>query len=585
MNKKTRVNLIKLRQSINETLKKWDDEIDSAARKGAKENFLLALIRSKNRWRCRNDLFYLCEIVGQDKIVSIPRYYESFCDEVSLMNWQILRLGLHPPNEDILPLEYVTDNPKIDLEQLERLYLCFRTFWKTTIISKVHSLQLLLNFNNIHIVLCHNKQLNASAILVSIKNMFLTTSLKYWFPECVPNTKEWGSMSKFSLANRTDMGREEDNIEAVGVDTEITGGHWQVAKKNDLVTEKSVGTEEQIKKSIAWDERFNIGQFDDPKIKLQDYEGTRYHFADMYSKKLNDPNIKFIKVPVLNDFEDNSSCPLPERYTPEDIRKLKEANPWIFWTQMMLEPKDPAKMRFTPEMISYYTEIPEGCSYYLLIDPSSARKKKSDFTVMKVIAIGWFKLKGEETPKLRRAIVDGLRDKLDPKQRVDEAIRFARKYPLKGIGWEAIAFQSTDCFYFEEKRREYKGIPEAEEIKSHSVSKEDRIRGLMPDYAQHNWLWAPKGTLVIQSKFDGKNYDLTEEQEYEFLHFPLGSHDDLLDTDTFLNLMTSITPPQPVKNKEEIGDMTFGEYHKLREDRQRFLRRNPFSKFYQPSYR
>ena len=576
--------MLKLRQSINETLKKWDDEIDSQAREGKSDNFLLALIRARNRWRCRNDLLYLCEIVGQDKVVSIPRYYEPFCDEVSLMNWQVLRLGLHPPNEDILPIENVTDNPEKDLERLQRLYLCFRTFWKTTIISKVHSIQLLINFNNIHIVLAHNKQENASALLVAIKNMFLTTSLKYWFPECIPQTKEWGSMSEFSLANRTDWGREEQSIEAIGVDTEITGGHWQVAKKNDLVTEKSVGTEEQIKKSIDWDERFNIGQFDDPKIKLQDYEGTRYHFSDMYSKKLGDPNIKFIKIPLLNDFEDNSSCPLPERYTPEDIRKLKETNPWVFWTQMMLEPKDPAKMRFTPEMIKTYTEVPEGCNYYLLVDPASARKKKSDFTVMKVVAIGWFKLKGEDTPILRKAIVDGLRDKLDPKQRVDEAIRLARRWSVKGIGWEAIAFQSTDCFYFEAKRREYKGIPTPQEIKSHSVSKEDRIRALMPEYAQHKWLWPPKGTLVNISKFDGKTYDLTEEQEYEFLHFPLGAHDDLLDTDTFLNLM-DITKPSPPKDKEEITDMTFGEYHGLMDDRRKSLRLNPWQRFHQPSYR
>lgn len=581
---------MKIRFSINKHLEDWNARIQEAQTLGKSEEYLLGLNRLKNRWQARNDLYFLCKVCGQDKITD-PRwryYYEPFCDEVSLMNWQIIKLGLHPPSGDegvpnMLEIDEVVD----DIRELsmQRLYLAFRTFWKTTIISKIHSLQLLLNFPNIHIVLCHNRQSNASDILVAIKNLFLTTPLRRWFPEYIPDTKEWGNMQGFSVACRTDLGRDEDNIEAVGIDTEITGRHWQVGKKNDLVTEKSVTTDDQLKKTLDWDERFNIGLFDDPQYPLQDYEGTRYHFSDLYSHKVSDSRIKLIKIPLLRNFEDNSSCPIPERFSPHAIKELKETDPWVFWCQHMLEPKDPAKMRFQPEMIAYYTEIPQkGCNYYLLIDPGSARKKKSDYTVMEVVGVGWIKFRNEELPKLRKFIADGLRDKLDPKQRVDEAMRLALKWNIKGLGWEAIAFQSTDSFYFEEKRREYRQVPTPQEIKSHSVSKEDRIRGLMPEYARGEWLWPPKGTLVQMSKFTGKNYDLTEELEYEFLHFPLGEHDDLLDAQTFLHLM-NIIEPQPIKDNSEPEGMTFGELTKLRDDRLAALRKNPWQKFYQSSYR
>jgi hypothetical protein len=40
----------------------------------------------------------------------------------------------------------------------------------------------------------------------------------------------------------------------------------QIAKKNDLVTEKSVWTEDQIKKTADWDTRFNLGNFDNLSV-------------------------------------------------------------------------------------------------------------------------------------------------------------------------------------------------------------------------------------------------------------------------------------------------------------------------------
>ncbi|KKL90773.1 hypothetical protein LCGC14_1901370, partial [marine sediment metagenome] len=218
----------------------------------------------------------------------------------------------------------------------------------------------------------------------------------------------------------------------------------------------------------------------------------------------------------------------------------------------------------------YYSEIPLGCNYYLLIDPASARKKKSDYTVMTIIAID---------SDNNRLIIDGIRDKLDPKQRVDTAISLAQRWEVKGIGWEAIAFQSTDLFYFEEKRRKLKGIPTVEEIKSQKVSKEDRVRGLLPSYVNGKWLWAPKGVIVKQSKFSGKSYDFIEDLEKEFLSFPLGAHDDILDTQTFLSLMKSVYRAKPLSENKEPTEMTYGEISSQVDEEKRFVRKNPWAKF------
>jgi hypothetical protein len=222
-------------------------------------------------------------------------------------------------------------------------------------------------------------------------------------------------------------------------------------------------------------------------------------------------------------------------------------------------------------MISYFDAIPQGSIFYLLVDPASRRKKKNDWTVMLIVGLGWYK------GRVCKFIVDGVRDKLDPKQRVDMAIALAKKWGIKGCGWEAIGFQETDCFYFEEVRRKEQIFFTIEEINSHNSSKEDRIRGLMPDYAQHNWLWPQKGTIERMSFVDGRKFDLTTEMDLEMFHFPFGEHDDLLDTMTFLNRIVTVTPEETKETPDSEG-MTFGEYAAIRDDRLNTMNKNPWDK-------
>lgn len=573
---------MKLREAINNTSLELLKVIRDCKTKGARRHYTIMY----KRWLCRNDLFFLTCITGHEKIAQWGDFYRPFCDDVSLMNWKVVELKIHPPSELM---------PRIEEEfSMQRLYLRYRGYYKTTIVTICHSAQLLLNFNNIHIVLCHNKQRTSSDNLVAIKNLFLNKpklsketkemlkreygvsaglSIRELFPECIPSGKEWGSAEKFSLENRTDKQRPEDNVEAVGVDTEITGGHWQVAKKNDLVTEKAVNTEDQIKKTMDWDSRFNKGHFDQLNQTLQDYEGTRYHFSDLYSKKKGDDRINVTEVSIVKDLNkfkagDDSQIEHPERYNRADIEDLMTDDMWVFMCQLMLKPEDPERMQFNQRMIKYYDSIPDGTFSYLLVDPATAMKKRSDYTVMLIVDVIVI------DSVVRKYVRDGIRDKIDAKKRVDMAIDFAKEYKVKDIAWEAIGFQQTDCFYFEEARRKAGLRVCATEIKSQQGAKEDRIRGLIPEYSNGEWYWPEKGKLVKSSSFSGKNYDLTEEMEYELMQFPLSQHDDLLDGMTFLNRL-NISKPVQKKVLEDRKDMTFGDLHRITDQGRRS--KNPWA--------
>ena len=530
----------------------------------------MVLLREKKQWLCRNDLFYLCCLVGNHEIRRLRDVFEPFCDEVSLMNWRVVELGIQPPFLNMLKADEVD---KYDDYNMQRLYICHRGYYKTTIVTKVHSLQLLLNFPNIRMVLVHNKQDNSSDNLRTVKEYFLSTEVGRLFPEYIPSGKEWGNLSGFSVACKTDIARSEDTIEAIGVGTEITGRHWDVAKKDDLVVEDSVTTDEQIKKTEDYDDRFNAGHFTSPKYKLQDYSGTRYHHADLYSKKKNDKNIKFIKIPL----EDGDGNPThPSRFTPADIVLIKSGlNPWVYNCQHMLEPDDPAKMSFKREMIQYYDSLPASCNFYLLVDPSSQRKKKSDYTAMKVVGVAT--INRDRVLVRARFIADMIRDKLDPKGRIDAGVELIKKWKIKEVGWEETGL-ADDCFYLEERRREERLSCIITPIKTAKIAKEDRIRNiLMPEYAKLMWFWPAKGKMVKYSTFHGRNFDLTEVLEEEFIHFPLGAHDDLLDCETFLSQLTIIAPE--IYEKQEFKGLTFGDYVKNGEERIAETRNHPWRQF------
>lgn len=546
--------MTRLRESINEVVISYDRMIRSAK----SERVAGELLKEKKRWLCRNDLYYLCCLTGHEGIKKHPEIFQDFCDEVSLINWVLVKYGVMPPSQDMLPISKVVDD---DSELvMERAYLCYRSFYKTTIVNKVNSLQLILNFPNIRIALLHNRQENASDNLNSIKSYFLNTMVGRLFPEYLPEGKDWGNSHGFSVACRTDSSASEDTIEAIGVGTEITGRHWHVAKKDDLVTQDSVTTDDQIKKTQDYDDRFNVGHFVDSKFKIQDYSGTRYHFYDLYSVISNNPNIKLIKIPI----EDGKGNPThPTRFTVADIAKIKSdmRSIWVYNCQMMLNPDDPAKMTFSTSMIVYYEAIPSPCSFYLLVDPAGKRKKKSDYTAMLVVAVDGYG---------KRYIVDGIRDKIDPQKRINRGIELAKKYGVLEVGWEEVGL-ADDTFYLEEKRRVEGLFFTITPIKAQQIAKEDRIRNILcPEYAEHQWLWPKKGVLVKVSEYDGMTYDLVEELEKEFIQFPLCIHDDLMDCQTFLSRLSVIKPELAVEREERA--MTYGDLHVMMDERQNALK-------------
>lgn len=531
--------MLKLRNTINKWVKEWDEKILAAS----SDEEVVKLNTYKERWLCQNDLFYLGLLTGhilwtkgQVKGFVVP-FHRDFCDKVSLMNWQIVHKGLMSQPENMLEVKDVVDEPE-ELGKTRRLFLYFRSAYKSTVVTKLHTIQLLLNFPDIHVFISHNTQVNASDILVSIKKLFLTTRLRNLFPEYIVKEKDWGNQTGFSVACRKDYVMTGDNVEAIGINTEVTGRKAHVFKNDDIVTEQSVTNEEQLRQSNKYLE-MHKSLFVNPSLLIEDYSDTKYHFADATTMLEEDPDVQTIKVPLLEEnpqgdilWQDKKyTCILPEHFTKEGIGKEQVSglmkDPAIFNLQYMLNPKNPVKVKFTEEMIRYFEYIPQGLNYYLIVDPADSEEKRACYTAMKIIGVdsdeNWY-------------WVDGLFDKIDDRERIDEAIRLAVRWRVFEVLWEYLSFGRTDARNFERASRlvpnHLRTWASVREIKAMRISKDDRILGLNDRYSRHKIFWPPK--LMYYSKFEGKVIDIVQAQEYEFLGFPLVSHKDLLDAESFM---------------------------------------------------
>lgn len=296
--------------------------------------------------------------------------------------------ALHQPTIDILQhfpvpnLEQFTQNdclvngkwvytPIVPMLQLpgkkRRLILDSRSFLKTTINCMAHSIQWILNYPDISILLLMASDKRASDVLSEIKGHFqYNPRFRELFPEHCPkkSISEWGTMAEFTSEGRLkEIVRKEPTIMTGSVEKGAAGYHFHVIKFSDIVDENNIAGDglERIRKKFD----ISLNLLINPRYWI-DVEGTRYHFGDTYgkiierelAKKLEDREYEiFCRGALVRD------VPGGEKFTPEEgkipfkkdekghrisrweemfpVQKLEEEeknDPWLFSTQKLNSP-------------------------------------------------------------------------------------------------------------------------------------------------------------------------------------------------------------------------------------------------------
>jgi predicted phage terminase large subunit-like protein len=172
---------------------------------------------------------------------------------------------------------------------------------------------------------------------------------------------------------------------------------------------------------------------------------------------------------------------------------------------------------FKRNWIQYYSNLnPTGMNTVILVDPASGRRKKNDYTSMWALGLG---------TDGNRYVLDIVRDKLNLTERASTLFNLHRKWKPAEVRYEQYGMMADiEHIRSEMDLRSYRfAITEV----GGSTRKEDRIRRLVPIF-QKGRIWFPHQLMYTDKT--GESRDLVHDFiETEYLSFPVGRHDDMMD--------------------------------------------------------
>ena len=438
-----------------------------------------------------------------------------------------------------------------------------REHFKSSIVTYGGVIQEVLRDPEITIGIFSHVKPIAKAFLAQIKREFeANDSLRQLFPEIFYEDPQRQSPS-WSLDNGIIVRREgnpkEATIEAHGlVDGQPTAKHFKLLVYDDVVTQESVSTPDQIAKTTeAWSLSDNLGSIGGRKWHL----GTRYHFADTYSEIIKRGAATPRIYPATDDgTPDGHPVLFPQAVWDQKKRDQLEST---IATQMLANPLAGKQRMFDVADLQTYEVRPLTLMGYLLIDPARSVKKDSAHTAMVVLGVD---------AAGNKYLLDGVDHKMDLMERWrwmrDLWERWARAPGVVGVqvGYERFG-AIADLDYFKERQR-IEGvrfeITELEWPREGEGSKKDRVQRLVPDIKGHrfylpyptddNRLTAVQRRMVEQGyeyrlseqirRVDENDhiYDVTDRFRLQVSYFPFGGLKDLLDAASRLYDIDPVTP-------------------------------------------
>jgi len=496
------------------------------------------------RQQCRTNLIYLCRLVlgypDVTKAVHKPMVdaLQKFkggtegCIDVASNRWRVVE-GSYKP---FVPL-YDLEGPR------ERLILIPRNHLKSTVCTIAHTIQAIINYPDIRILLSSGTGGQVEGFLRAIKTHFQTNGMfRYLFPEFCPpanKIKDFGNASCFTVLNRT-LIRPEPTVATTSVGSVVAGAHYDWIKHDDMVDKENIRTPEQIENVK------NHYGFLDPLLQRvnkapyrgwTDVIGTRYDYSDLYGALLDaeekrkeagkaEWGILVQSAIVSGDLSDPENCNTlwPERFPPRELLRIAE-DPTRGWghlsSQYLMNPRpDSAGLVDSADQIVWVPKEAMSKLYAYLnlhvtidlagMEPSTNKLADNDYTVINLHGFGH-----DGT----LYIVSIMRGRYTPFEVIDKLFILAQLHPrIMDFKVEKEAHARVLLpFLKREMEKRQRFIPIAEIRRDNRTSKQQRIKGLQP--------WFQSGHIKFQ---DGQPHKLAIIDE--IMRFPKYSHDDILDT-------------------------------------------------------
>lgn len=388
----------------------------------------------------------------------------------------------------------------------------------------------------------------AKDFLAQIKTEFERNDLlKFLFPDVLWSDphREAPQWSLEGIIVKRKYNRKESTVEAWGlVDSQPTGKHFDVLIYDDVVTQESVSTPDQIEKTTqSFAVSTNLGSARSVKRGI----GTRWHFADSYRHIIQN---KILEPRVFPATEDGDFHGEPVFFTPERLRTwIRDQGATNAAAQLMQNPALGSTESFNRNDLRYFDGEPKWrqMNRYLLVDPANEKKKDSDYTAAVVLGLA---------SDHNIYVLDMIRDRLGLRERADMVLHLHRLWERPRVGYEKYG-KDSDIEYIQERQKQetyrfdIQSLPRKGEP---NLSKPDRIRRLIPLVAEGRF-YLPRG--LWYTMYDGTRRDLVKVViEEEMLAWPVPIHDDMLDAISRIYDMGMVWPKLelPVKPKDRYSD-------------------------------
>jgi predicted phage terminase large subunit-like protein len=246
------------------------------------------------------------------------------------------------------------------------------------------------------------------------------------------------------------------------------------------------------------------------------YIGTRYHTDDPYAYIMKKKNIKTRVYPATDDGTATGS---PVLLSQDELDQKRSMGTYVFSSQMLLDPVADDQKKFSLEQIRYHhlddTQV-SMLTRYILVDPANSKKKNSDYTAVWVVGLG---------EDRSHYCLDLYRDKLNLEERTALLFSLVKQWTPVWVGYEEYGMQA-DIQHIRYVQSRQAAHFEIKQMRS-SVRKIDRICSLQP-LLEGGRLFFPH--QAMRKKSDGSTVDMIHEFIHEeYLPFPYGRHDDMLD--------------------------------------------------------
>lgn len=413
-----------------------------------------------------------------------------------------------------------------DATQRRKLYVLPRGWLKTTICSIAYPIWRAVHDPNIRILLAQNNQTNARSKLKVIRQQFESNSLlRALYPSLLPGSDSTWSADSLCLSRSEFF--PESTFECIGVRGQATSRHYNIIIEDDTVApdfdelgdEMLAPSHDDVRKAISW-HKLALPLLTNVQTDEILIVGTRWYEYDLISHIMQHESHYIVTSRSCRENEDGKADPrgsvtYPERFGEEVLDEFESSlGPYFFSTLMLNMPVRVGDMLFKSEWFKEYTEVPprQSLAVWTTVDPatdpelSTSRADTLDYSVVMTC--------GKDLVTGFIYVLDYFRERCSPGEHVAAIFNHVTTWRPIEVGYESVAYQKSIEYWIKEMMRQQSQYFILRQIKrTGHKSKETHIMGLHPI--------AASGTIHIRPWMSAL---LTE-----FLAFPRGAHDDLID--------------------------------------------------------